>query len=299
MTSPAPGAHPPPEEVDALLDPSGGDARVSAHVEDCERCGRVRDDLRAVRALLGAQARSLPPEPADLGARIAAALAAEPPLRPGRPVPDVPAQRGWDRSEGGQVVALPTRRRRWPAYLAVAASVAVVGLGGTYWSASWSAAGPTPAPPRRSPPPSRRAPATPRLRRFGRRCRGARRHRPARQRPRPGGPGARRGRPVLRHRLHRRRPGRPGGRAASSAAPTGCAPSSPRPTPSSSPATGREDCLARSAGAGEPAATDVATYEGQQAVVLVLASGRGYDVLVVPVGCGSGDDRVLAETRLR
>ncbi len=81
VTSTAPGAHPPPEEVDALLDLSGGDARVSAHVEACERCSQVRDDLREVRALLGAQARTLPPEPPDLGARIAAALAAEPPLR--------------------------------------------------------------------------------------------------------------------------------------------------------------------------------------------------------------------------
>lgn len=119
MTSAAPGAHPDPEEVDALLDPAGGDAGVAAHVAGCPVCGRVRDDLVHVRALLGEQARHVPAEPADLGARIAAALAAEPPL---------PAAAGT-----GQVADLDAhrrRRRRATTWFAAAASVAVVALGG-------------------------------------------------------------------------------------------------------------------------------------------------------------------------
>ena len=302
MTSTAPGAHPPPEEVDALLDLSGGDARVSAHVEACERCGQVRDDLREVRALLGAQARTLPPEPPDLGARIAAALAAEPPLRrsdgraplPGAvPSPAAPARGspGWDRSEGGQVLALP-RRRRWPAYLAVAASVAVVGLGGTFLAGtlggggsdagtaaevSSADAGRTPAvAPRRRASPSRRAASRTRAPRGARTRCGP----PAPTTPRDdlaaqASRAARRRRRRARHRAGRT--GRPGVRRQRAGA-------------TASPPLGRDGV--------EPAATDVATYEGQPAVVLVLPSGRGYDVLVVPVGCGSGDDRVLAGTRL-
>ena len=292
MTSTAPGAHPSPEEVDALLDPSGGDARVSAHVGACERCRRVRDDLREVRDLLGAQARTLPPEPPDLGARIAAALAAEPPLRPGRS--DVPAPRGWDRSEGGQVVTLPTRRR-WPAYLAVAASVAVVGLGGTYLvgtlggggsdagaAAEMSSAdaedsggsdgGGAAAPAVTVPPGS-----VPDLGVQGR-----------------DGDVRSSGTDYTAADL--------AAQAASLLVSTDDRLGSEQAETDAEQfaESGRGDCLAALGRAGtEPAATDVATYEGQEAVVLVLPSGRGFDVLVVPVGCGSGDDRVLAETRLR
>ena len=151
MTSTAPGAHPLPEEVDALLDPSGGDAQVGAHVAVCDRCAAVREDLLLVRTLLGDQARTPPPEPPDLGARIAAALAAEPPLtrtalvddraddvrdrsRDSDRVADLAAARDAveDRS-GSTVVSLDSRRRRpWTTWLAAAASVAVLGAGGTF-----------------------------------------------------------------------------------------------------------------------------------------------------------------------
>lgn len=138
MTSAAPGAHPDPEEVDALLDPAGGDAGVAAHVAGCAVCAGVRDDLAQVRTLLAEQARHVPPEPADLGARIAAALAAEPPLTPsstatggsswGAAAPAGPP------ASTGQVSDLEAhrrRRRRTTTWFAAAASVAVVALGGS------------------------------------------------------------------------------------------------------------------------------------------------------------------------
>ncbi len=256
----------------------------------------MRDDLREVRALLGAQARTLPPEPPDLGARIAAALAAEPPLRARRGPPSrrpcAPA--GGTGPRAARCVALPTRRRRWPAYLAVAASVAVVGLGGTYLvgtlggggSDAGTAAEVSSAD--RDSADSGGGAAAPGV------------TVPPGSVPDPGVQARDGDVRVLRHRLHRRRPGRPGGARCSSAPTTVWAPSRPRRGAQEFADSGREDCLAALGRAGiEPAATDVATYEGQQAVVLVLPSGRGYDVLVVPVGCGSGDDRVLAETRLR
>ena len=215
VTSTAPGAHPPPEEVDALLDPSGGDARVSAHVEACERCRQVRDDLREVRALLGAQARTLPPEPPDLGARIAAALAAEPPLRrsdAAAPLSAVPSQSACHRlpraGTGPRAarcspchptspLARATSRSppawrwwasaapSWPAPSAAAGSDA--GTAAEASSADAGDSGGGAAAPGVSVPPGS--------------C------------PDPG-PGRDEDAARLRHRLHRRRPGRPGGRPA-------------------------------------------------------------------------------------
>jgi hypothetical protein len=140
VTSVAPGAHPAPEEVDALLDPVGGDAGVAAHVEGCERCAQVRADLARVRSLLAEQARHVPAEPADLGARIAAALAAEPPLQPSAPGWGAPAAAGapadGHAAEGPAAAPVTDleahrrRRRRATTWFAAAASVAVVALGG-------------------------------------------------------------------------------------------------------------------------------------------------------------------------
>ncbi len=302
MTSTAPGAHPPSEEVDALLDPSGGDARVSAHVDACERCRQVRDDLREVRAVLGAQARTLPPEPADLGARIAAALAAEPPLRPaGRAdvaapltavpapsAPDTAADPGRDRSGGGQVLALPTRRR-WPAYLAVAASVAVVGLGGTFLAGTLGGGGGSDA-------------GTAAEVSSAEDSAGGGAAAPGVSVP----PGSIPDQGVQARDGQVRASGTEYTRADLAAQAAALLVAGDVGTDQLEPQAlefaggGREDCLTAVGRAGvEPAAVDVATYEGQDAVVLVLPSGRGFDVLVVPVGCGSGDDRVLAETRLR
>ena len=231
--------------------------------------------------------------PPDLGARIAAALAAEPPLRPGAARLPTSLRSGGGtgpraaRSSRCRPVAAagpPTWRspRAWRS----------VGLGGTYLVGTLGGGG------------SDAGTAAEVSSAEGRRLRSAAPRRPASPSRPAASPtwGSRRatgtsGPPAPTTPPPTWPPRRP---RCSSAPPTGWAPSSPRRDAQEFAATGREDCLAALGRAGaEPAATDVATYEGQQAVVLVLPSGRGYDVLVVPVGCGSGDDRVLAETRLR
>ena len=304
MTSTAPGAHPPPEEVDALLDLSGGDARVSAHVESCERCSA------------GARRPARGPGPAR---------------RPGpHPPPGAARPRCPDRRRAGRRAAAAAVRRRCAPAAVPAQSAPVTdalttpGLGG-----------PVRGRPGARPAPTSSLARVPR----GRRQRGGRRarwHLPGRHPRRwrasdaatsaelssadsgdsgggaaapsvsvpPGSlPGpvttAERGRrAVLRHPVHPRRPGRPGersparrrqrsGHPGDRAGRPGVRGPRPRRLP---PAVGRSGV--------EPAVTDVATFEGQPAVVLVLPSGRGYDVLVVPAACGSGDDRVLASAYL-
>jgi hypothetical protein len=313
VTSTAPGAHPPPEEVDALLDPSGGDARVQAHVAGCSRCGHVREELRAVRALLGRQAGAVPPEPPDLGARIAAALAAEPALRATAP------------GAGATPVPITSRRRRpATAWLAVAASVAVVGLGGTFLATRLDALGGADA--------GGAASAESVEDTSGGAQGGA-------QEGTQGGEGGAAAEPG--------ESSAGGGRDDGSGV-VGLPPTS---EPDRSPAAAGGDlasgtdytggALAVQAGAlleavqrqqggapdlsehGEgpdraladegtraacllalgrpgalPVATDLATFEGEPAAVLVLPASRGYDVVVVPDACGSGDDRVLARARL-
>lgn len=123
--SPAPtGAHPGPEEVDALLDPAGGDAGVSEHVGTCARCSRMRDGLVEVRALLRQESQRVPEPPADLGARITAALATATPPQ-SRSAPQG-AGRRLAPGEGGTVVPLPARRRAGVRWLAAAAGAAVL-----------------------------------------------------------------------------------------------------------------------------------------------------------------------------
>lgn len=103
------GEHPSPEEVDAILEPSGGAAGVAEHVESCERCRATRDGLAHVRALLRQESARVPEPPSDLGERITAALGAE------------PARAG--------VVPLARARRVPPRWLQVAAGIAVLGAG--------------------------------------------------------------------------------------------------------------------------------------------------------------------------
>jgi hypothetical protein len=114
------GAHPSPEEVDALLDPSGGEPSVAAHVSGCAACASVRDALAEVRSLLRAEAERVPEPPADLSTRISAALAAAGPL-------DSEREGAGAVAASADVVPLDSRRRRAPRWLAVAAGVAVLG----------------------------------------------------------------------------------------------------------------------------------------------------------------------------
>jgi len=125
VSTPFPGRHPAPEEVDALLDPAGaGDARASAHVNGCLHCQEVSAGLVEVRQMLRDEADRVPSPPPDLQARIAAALADEPPLArtgdAGRGTVSSLAQRRSDRDGTGTA---PARRPRW---LAVAAGLAVL-----------------------------------------------------------------------------------------------------------------------------------------------------------------------------
>lgn len=124
--SPAPsGAHPSPEEVDALLDRSHGsdlesnaDQRVAAHVAACEQCTTLLAGMRSVRELLRAEAERVPELPAGLDARLSSALARASAERSGTIVPlDAARERRHRDTE------------RVPRWLVVAAGLAV--LGGT------------------------------------------------------------------------------------------------------------------------------------------------------------------------
>lgn len=122
MTPLAPGAHPSPEEVDALLDPPGdaadgvGHDPVAAHVAGCGTCREVAESLREVRHLLREEGRRTPPPPADLDRRLGAALARASAEREGTVVP----LRVENAADDHRPLAVP----RW---LAVAAVVTVIG----------------------------------------------------------------------------------------------------------------------------------------------------------------------------
>jgi hypothetical protein len=125
--SPAPsGAHPSPEEVDALLDlsqTSDADERVAAHVAGCEQCTALLEGMRSVRELLRSEGERVPEPPADLDARLSSALALASAERSGTIVP-LDAARERRQRDGERV----------PRWLVVAAGLAV--LGGTGVAAS-------------------------------------------------------------------------------------------------------------------------------------------------------------------
>lgn len=287
MTSAAPGAHPAPEEVDALLDPVGGDAGVAAHVEGCERCAQVRADLAQVRTLLAEQALRVPAEPADLAARIAAALAAEPPLQPPRPGWGVPTAAG--PSAPAAVTDLDAHRRRRPratTWFAAAASVAVVALGAALLpgllDGDDSTAGAAEDAGVGAPAPA--AEPAPTLSGSG--------SGPSRGASVQGGGGVVdvSGTDYTSADLV--------GQAAQllAAAPGGTG-------EGQAEAQDADDALARlrtlptcltALGYGTSTrAVDLASYEGEPATVVVLDDVGGDLVVVVPAGCGAGDDRVL------
>lgn len=82
MSTDAGRAHPAPEELDLLLGPgaepdaSAEATEVRAHVRDCATCAALVAEMATVRELLRTAGRDVPPPPADLDTRIAAALAA-------------------------------------------------------------------------------------------------------------------------------------------------------------------------------------------------------------------------------
>ncbi|MFE6867430.1 anti-sigma factor family protein [Kitasatospora sp. NPDC057692] len=159
---PAAGAHPEVDELadlaEDLLPPAQADA-LRRHLTDCAECRETVDALAGVRTLLGEA--GLPPMPADVAARIDAALAdealaaaeaeaAEPPVpapptvrpttlpttrtedpRAGRPVapPAAPPARPAAATGPGRS-ARPRRRRTL--LLGSAAALLVLGLGGAF-----------------------------------------------------------------------------------------------------------------------------------------------------------------------
>jgi hypothetical protein len=96
----------------SALDPDE-QASMAAHLPDCERCSTtVRETLRTIGDLAYAAPQDEPPP--RLRRQIMAAVAAEP--RAPAPTARPPAP----------VVPLRSRRRRWPARVAVAAAVALI-----------------------------------------------------------------------------------------------------------------------------------------------------------------------------
>jgi len=121
--------------VDAVLDrdaPHGvGEAAVASHLADCARCQVVADSLRQVRLLLRQEAGRVPAPPADLGARLDAVLAraaSAPALRAAEvgagdpPVGDIRPDRATSGTSGQGWLG-----RRAPRWVAVAAGAAVLG----------------------------------------------------------------------------------------------------------------------------------------------------------------------------
>lgn len=145
--SPAPsGAHPSPEEVDALIDraDAGTDVydvdleeRVGAHVATCEECAELLTGMREVRDLLRAEGARVPEVPADLDQRLGAALARAAAERDGTIVPlDRGRRSGGNPGTGtgsgatGADDAGTGRATRVPRWLTVAAGLAVLGGAG-------------------------------------------------------------------------------------------------------------------------------------------------------------------------
>lgn len=301
MTSAAPGAHPDPEEVDALLDPAGGDPGVAAHVAGCGTCARVREDLAQVRALLAEQARQVPAEPADLGARIAAALAAEPPLASTPPLaaPHPAPQAGppWGPAEPATTTtsavadldAHRRRRRRATTWFAAAASVAVVALGGTLLlpgllgGADDSSAGAAEDAGVGAEPPPAAQPSVDPSDVTGSPSRGSSVQGGAGVVDVSGTDYTAAGLPDQAARLLAASPGGSGDDLAEA----------PEADAALERLRALPTCLTALGYGTSTRAVDLATYDGEPATVVVL-DDRGSDlVVVVPAGCGAGDDRLL------
>ena len=103
-----PGEHPPPEDVDGLLD-GDPDELLREHVDSCPHCREVLDRQRALRALL-TEHSATPALPDSVALRWQRALDAEPAFSPGDagvpaaglPGPGLPAARSGGRGGPGE-----------------------------------------------------------------------------------------------------------------------------------------------------------------------------------------------------
>ena len=124
MSGTAHDEHPSPEELDVLLDRRAAEEPVSddlsRHVATCPRCRDAVAGLSDVRALLRAEAAHVPPPPAELGDRIAAALAH---------AADEDEHERSSRTAAATVVPI-RQRSRPPRWAAVAAGLLVLGGAG-------------------------------------------------------------------------------------------------------------------------------------------------------------------------
>ncbi|HEX5535188.1 MAG TPA: hypothetical protein VFX33_15720 [Actinomycetales bacterium] len=125
--SPAPaGAHPSPEELDALLDEPVDSPDAARHVESCPDCEQVLSGMRRVRQALREEGARPVTMPSDVQARLQAALARASAERAGTIVPLQPHR--------GGAVEGERRKARMPRWLTVAAGLLVIG--GTATAAS-------------------------------------------------------------------------------------------------------------------------------------------------------------------
>lgn len=125
MSPTTPGAHPSPEEVDALLDAADVydvdlEQRVGDHVAGCAQCTELLEGMRQVRALLRREGAVPPAPPHDLDARLGAAIARASAERAGTIVP----------LHGGRRGAADGPPPRVPRWLTVAAGIVVIGGAG-------------------------------------------------------------------------------------------------------------------------------------------------------------------------
>lgn len=121
MSDSAHEEHPSLEELDLLVDDGAdGDGThpgLAAHAAGCPQCAEAVADLSGVRALLRAEAATVPPRPADLDERIDAALA--------RAAREADGSRS---TSGAAATVVPIRTRsRVPRWAAAAAGLVVLG----------------------------------------------------------------------------------------------------------------------------------------------------------------------------
>lgn len=161
--------------AEAIAEFSAGDisgrkaARISSHLASCHQCASLRDDLARVPALLAST--EVPPLPDHLAARIQTALMTESARRvslgAGSDGAQEPQGSGWSRPR------MPRMSVRTAGWAAAAAAALVVAGGGTYLIVDHQGAGPSTTAESASSAPGHRtaagaaAPATPALRGVG------------------------------------------------------------------------------------------------------------------------------------
>ncbi len=127
MSPAPPGAHPSPEELDALLDDPVVDSDAALHVAGCADCAQLLAGLRQVRQALRDEGARSVPMPPQVQAGLHAALARAAAERAGTIVPLQPHRGGAvDHGTDGDRTTAP----RVPRWLTVAAGLVVIGGAG-------------------------------------------------------------------------------------------------------------------------------------------------------------------------